>query len=118
MQGILFVKQGAKAQKSMKSKSSKDSSLLNQARDWEVLCDLSWERSPGSILLFPQDVALTQLKPDLLVVSRTTKRCVLIELTAPLEENIESRHSTKKRKYTWPLYTCDAADELLSKGVA
>ena len=100
VQDILFVKQGAKVQRSMKLKSVKDSSLLNQARDWEVLCDLVWERSPGSIFLFPQDVALTNLKPDLLIVSRSTRRCILIELTAPLEENIESRHSTKKRKYT------------------
>ena len=44
--------------------------MLNSARDWEVLCDLDWESCPGSVFVFPQDVALTNAKPDLIIVSR------------------------------------------------
>ncbi len=73
--------------------------LLDTARDWEVYCDLKEERQNDTKFAFPQFVSLTSFKPDLVILSKSTKTCIVWELTAPLEENIESRHSSKVDKY-------------------
>ena len=50
--------------------------------------------------LFPLQLALTELHPDILLFSESSKRAVLLELTGPCEENMENWHSPKLNKYT------------------
>ena len=69
LKGISFVRAGESTQPEKKSKQGKKwRCVLDEARDWEVLCDLRWEREPGSWFMFPCDIALTGFKPDALVI--------------------------------------------------
>ena len=54
--------------------------------------------------MFASEIALTNAKPDLIIISRSKKICIVFELTAPLEENIVSRHGQKLGKYTKELH--------------
>ena len=67
--------------------------LLHHATDWKVLHDLS------NKLIVPPFLAITELRPDVLLYSLGQKTCVIIELTCPCEENMEQWHSTKFHKY-------------------
>ena len=49
--------------------------------------------------IFPGHIAITSLMPDLIVFSNSVKRIIIIELTWPCEENMESWHSIKLSKY-------------------
>lgn len=51
--------------------------LLNTAQDWHLSVDL------GSKLKFPQHVAKTTFRPDIILVSGATKNIVMLELTVP-----------------------------------
>lgn len=97
---IAFVRQGqAPARSSAKPEPQRTFGELDRARDWEVLCDLRDERRPGTSFMFPQYVSLTSFKPDMIILSKQAKICIVWELTAPLEENIEKRHASKTAKY-------------------
>ena len=50
--------------------------------------------------LFPFQLALTELRSDILLYSKSSKKAVLLELTCPCEENMESWDSQKLNKYT------------------
>ncbi|XP_060559778.1 uncharacterized protein LOC132719607 [Ruditapes philippinarum] len=50
-------------------------------------------------LQFPQEIAQTTLRPDIVIWSRNPKRVVLVELTVPWEERIEESHELKRSKY-------------------
>lgn len=97
--GQQFVPEGHKVRTQSKRQPYRRESTIDHARDWEVLCDLRWERKAGTEFAFPHEVALTAMKPDLVVWSRSTKTCIVWELTAPLEENIARRHADKLAKY-------------------
>ena len=84
---INFVREGGNAHTNNRST---EIGLLVAARDWKLLVDLKGQ------LKFPPDVATTTLRPDVLLLSRATKRVVLIELTVPWEERIEEAHERKK----------------------
>ena len=49
---------------------------------------------------FPFQLALTELRSDIVLFSKSSKREVLLELTCPCEENMENWHSQKLDKYT------------------
>ena len=89
-QKIHFVKAGTRVTKSMKSPVA---GLLNSAPDWTLLSDLS------SKLIVPPFLAATQLRPDILLYSPSTKKCIILELTCCCEENMEQWHSKKFLKY-------------------
>lgn len=55
-------------------------------------------------LIFPQDVAVTSLQPDRVLLSRSTKAIIVAELTVPWEER------KKKAKYQ------DLLNEAVLKG--
>jgi hypothetical protein len=97
--GITFVRAGQQPTEKPKEKTVVRESILDLARDWEVMCDLPFGRAPGSVFVFPADVALSSAKPDLIIMSRSLKICIVWELTSPLEENIQSWHSKKLLKY-------------------
>ena len=87
---IEFVKAGTKVPKNKKSSLS---GLLQLAPDWTVLCDL---QSP---LVVPPFLAITRLRPDMLLYSLNSKICIILELTCCCEENIEEWHRKKFFKY-------------------
>ncbi|TDH01092.1 hypothetical protein EPR50_G00176520 [Perca flavescens] len=79
-------------------------SILQRAFDWEMQVDLR------SRLVFPQDIAATSLRPDLVLISRITKTILVAELTVPWEDRLAISHQIKKAKYQ------DLIDEALIKG--
>ena len=47
-------------------------------------------------------LAVSTLRPDILLFSRSTKKVIIIELTCPCEENMSQWHEEKSQKY-YPL---------------
>ena len=84
------MKAGAKVTKNRKSSTP---GLLHLSPDWTVVCDLH------SKLVVPPFLAVTRLRPDLLLYSVTSKTCIILELTCCCEENIEEWHKKKFFKY-------------------
>ncbi|KAK0134483.1 hypothetical protein N1851_029912 [Merluccius polli] len=62
------------------------SSLLSTAQDWELKVDL------GKQLKFPENVAVTTLRLDMVLLSEATKQVIL---TVPWEERIEEANKRK-----------------------
>ncbi|XP_056314571.1 uncharacterized protein LOC130229674 [Danio aesculapii] len=67
--------------------------VLASAKDWEMRADLKKQ------LKYPEEIAQTSLRPDIVLWSRGTKQVVLIELTIPWEERMEEAHERKLKKY-------------------
>ena len=87
---IKLLKTGAK----VPHKRSPPVGNLHYASGWVLLADLN------SNYCFPVHIAFTQLRPNIAIFSNNLRKVILIELTCPCEENIESRHSTKSNKYS------------------
>ena len=86
---IAFVKAGEKGQKREKETGS----YLDGATDWHMQVDLDKK------LKVPAEVAPTDLRPDLILVSNSTKRMGVMELTVPNEERVEVANEMKRTKY-------------------
>ena len=54
--------------------------ILATCNDWQMRADVNRQ------LAFPQHIAITNLRPDIVLWSQTKKTVVLIELTVPYEE--------------------------------
>ena len=93
---IRFVPAGVRVSA---SKPSRKLGALSLANDWVCDFDLKEFRQPGSRYVFPHDVCATTLKIDGYVLSRKAKVCFGIELTCPMEENIDKWHAAKLAKY-------------------
>ena len=89
-QGIVFVREGEK--KSQQSK-QEPRSYLDGASDWRLLVDLE------NSLKVPRQVAETNLRPDILLVSDSSRKMGVVELTVPSEERIELSGELKRTKY-------------------
>ena len=50
-------------------------------------------------MAFPQEVAVTQSRPDIVLWSPQTRQVVMVELTVPWEERVEESHELKRQKY-------------------
>ena len=87
---INFIKAG---EKTKEKKTMQSTSILSSAKDWKMTVDLD-ER-----LKIPESVAVTDLRPDMIIVSRETKQMAIIELTVPSEERIEVAGEMKRSKY-------------------
>ena len=68
--------------------------ILTATNDWLLLIDLETQ------LMFPQEIELTDLRPDLAIWSRKANTVVVDELTVPWEDNIEVANEYKRDKYT------------------
>ena len=90
---IKFVPQGHQSIKYKKR--STRLGILHKSPSWNVLADI-----PSKSLMFPAHIALTELRPDLVIFSNSTRIVILIELTCPCEENFEERHHDKIKRYT------------------
>merc|ERR1712055_51021 len=87
---IQFVKAGEKRTPTQKSLPG---SYLDGAIDWQLRTDLDEN------IKLPAQVADTNKRPDMILVSESTKRIGLIELMVPSEERIEVSGELKKDKY-------------------
>ena len=94
---IDFVKAGYKFFKSQKKKDNRPLAILEKATDWE--CDFDLPQQGKKKYQMDQRVCATSFKPDGYIVSQEQKICVALELTCPMEENMEKRHLQKKKKY-------------------
>ena len=74
--------------------------ILTAANDWSLLIDLESQK------MFPQEIALTDLKPDLVIWPRKANTVVVGELTVPWEDNIEVANEYKRDKYTDLVLEC------------
>ena len=101
MKTMAFVKEG---QKKPTQEPCSNSSYLNSANDWQVKVDLRGK------LKIPSSITITDLRPDMIIVSESTKQLGIIELTVPNENRIEVSSEIKKAKYA-PL-----AEEAKQKG--
>ena len=86
---IDFVKQGTV----LKTPCKRILGILHSANDWKMQCDL------GGKYMFPLQIAITSLRPDVVIFSAASRKVVLIELTCPCEENMTERHVDKVGKY-------------------
>ena len=90
--GNQFVPQGHRQPKYKRP--SPRSGILHKASAWNIQVDI-----PSKSLIFPWHIAITELRPDLVIFSNVSKIVILIELTCPCEENFEDRHHEKLTKY-------------------
>ena len=79
--------------------SRKNYGILYEARDWVCDFDLP-ELHRTSPYQFPVDVDITSLVCDGYIISRSRRICIILELTVPMEENIEYWHQIKLGKYS------------------
>ena len=96
---IAFVKAGEQATPARRTSAG----ILTTARDWQLLVDL--ERQ----LKFPSHIAVTTLRPDIVIVSESTKQAVLLELTVPWEDRLEEAFERKLSKYAGLISDCQQA---------
>ena len=67
--------------------------ILDLASDWRLFSDLNSD-------VFPVFITTTTLHLDILIISKSLKTVVILELTSPCEENLSERHNDKVLKYT------------------
>ena len=66
--------------------------------DYELFADLPHLLKGNTTV--PHDVYITKLKPDIVIINRSTCDIVIIELTVPFESVIKEAHSRKTTKYS------------------
>ena len=67
--------------------------LLGTAGDWQLQADLRGR------MQFPQEIAATNQRPDIVIWSPSSRPAILVELTVPWEERIEEAYERKRNKY-------------------
>ena len=95
---IKFVKAGEKKKKCNRKKKS----LLDGAADWEMFHDL------GDKMVFPMYITVTPLRPDIVIVSKSLRTVIMVELTSPVEENTVQRNKDKRKKYEDLVFDCQS----------
>ena len=70
MKQINFINAGEKIQRKRREKTN----LLSSTDDWQLIVDLETQ------LKFPRHIAVTSLRPDLILYSDNTKQCIIWEL--------------------------------------
>ncbi|XP_035990671.1 uncharacterized protein LOC118562404 [Fundulus heteroclitus] len=96
---ISFVRAGEKPRANQRATIG----LLYTASDWQLQVDL------GKQLRFPQHIATTTLRPDMIMTSQSSKHLIILELTVPWEENIEEANERKRAKYQELVEECRGA---------
>ena len=72
---------------------------LALATDWTLTCDLPGDSFSYRNGTFPLNIAATNQRPDILLVSEIAKAAICIELTVPKEERVQQSHDIKAAKY-------------------
>ncbi|XP_026126685.1 uncharacterized protein LOC113108082 [Carassius auratus] len=94
------LKKYSVGEKSTPAARGTSSGLLATARDWELSVDL------GKQLKFPEAVAITTLRPDVVLTSEASKQVILLELTVPWEDRMEEANERKRAKYSQLVEDC------------
>ncbi len=74
--------------------------ILASTADWDMRVDLRKH------LKFPEEIATSTLRPDIVLRSGTTRQAVLLELTVPWEGRMKEAHERKLRKYQALIREC------------
>ena len=69
--------------------------VLQEAFDWCILSD-----GITSGYQFPHEIAVTTLRPDIVLYSVSKRVCVLIELTVPMEDRLIQSSISKTERYS------------------
>lgn len=77
----------------MTTKVSVDHGQLGGARDWRLVADLNQR------LCFPTEIAIMNLRPDLMLWSASLCTIYIIELTVPWEDATEEAYKRKSLRY-------------------
>ena len=88
-ESIKFVREGT----TPKRAEEVSEGIKDRSEQWEVLVDLEKR------LVFPQDIVITTLRPDMVLMHRSLKRIVIMELTVPWEDRMDEAHERKGLKY-------------------
>ena len=88
---ITFIKEG---EKKPIITNNKQNSYLDTAQDWKMSVDLEGR------LKIPSEITVTNLRPDMILISKDTKQLGIIELTVPIEDRIEISGEIKRNKYS------------------
>ena len=89
-----FVPASKKPATDSTSKHSSRQHLLSHANDWKLLVDL--HHLP---IIFPPEICVTDQRPDIVIWSTKSKNVLLLELTSPCEEAMESANIRKSARY-------------------
>jgi len=87
---ITFVRVGEKG--SAQPQTPPKPGLLPKATDWVLTQDKKSCPAP-----FPPHIAITNQRPDIVLYSPSLRKVVMIELTCPIEDNIEGAYASSKR---------------------
>ena len=68
-------------------------SILEVANDWKMATDL-----PG-MKEYPDVIKESGLRPDMVLISESSRTVVIVELTVPYESNMSESHEFKMAKY-------------------
>ena len=86
---IVFLREGEKKE----TERPRFRNILDPARDWEMRIDLEKR------VKIPSEISVTNMRPDILVISESSKQMIMVELTVPHEERIEVSGEIKRTKY-------------------
>ncbi|XP_078613160.1 uncharacterized protein LOC144882913 [Branchiostoma floridae x Branchiostoma japonicum] len=95
-----FVKEGGKGQRRGKRAPDEGLGSLPSAGDWVLQVDLDRK------LVFPEEIAVTNQRPDAVIWSAKTRQVVMIELTVPWEDRMEEAFERKAERYSDLKQTC------------
>ena len=87
---IQFVREGENSQRNAVEEHY---TYLSNVKDWKMTVDLE------GCLKIPREICETNLRPDLIIVSKKTKQVGVVELTVPNEDRIEVSGEIKRKKY-------------------
>ncbi|KAK1789677.1 hypothetical protein P4O66_015578, partial [Electrophorus voltai] len=93
---ITFIKAGDKPQ----ARPRTTMGLFHTASDWQLQVHL------GRQLKFPQHIAKTSFRPDMIITSAASKQLIMLELSVPWEERMEEANGRKRAKYQILLEMC------------
>ena len=88
---IEFVREGVRRQAGEQTRCTR--SFLEEAQDWQLMVDLDGQ------LKIPEEIVLTRHRPDMVLISKSLKKMVVVELTVPMECRIEVSNELKKKRY-------------------
>ena len=94
---IRFVKPGST--NTHRSRARSNSGILQKARDWKLDCDLPEWHNRDSRYVLPHKAVISGSKPDIFLISDCRKLIIFLELTCPLEENMDHWRSEKTNRY-------------------
>ena len=77
--------------------------MLTPGGEWALRADLDRQ------LKFPQEIAITSLRPDIVIWSIAMKTVVMAELTVPWEDGLEAAFERKKERYAELAAACAQA---------